>query len=73
MTLLAPSWRMRSIASRFEPSPTESIEITDATPSTVPSIVRKLRSLCSIKFRSASWTVIQAMATPYSWERSGMR
>jgi hypothetical protein len=47
MMLVAPSsanWRW---ALRLEPSPTASIEITAATPKTMPSTVRPERSLWS--------------------------
>src|SRR4051812_48537789 len=46
MILVAPSAWMRSCASRLEPSPTASIEMTAATPKTIPSTVSPERSLC---------------------------
>src|SRR3954463_8994648 len=47
MIFVAPSAWIRSCASRLEPSPTASIEITAATPKTIPSTVSPERSLCN--------------------------
>src|SRR4051794_19750369 len=47
MIFVAPSAWIRSWASRLVPSPTASIEITAATPKTIPRTVRPERSLCS--------------------------
>src|SRR5271157_206020 len=46
MMLVAPRARMRSWASRLDPSAIASIEMTAATPKTIPSTVRPERSLC---------------------------
>ena len=57
MMLVAPSCSIRSWASRLEPSPTASIEITAATPKTMPSTVSPERSLCSSRLFIPSFNV----------------
>src|SRR3954471_5875484 len=57
MMLVAPSCSNRRWASRLDPSPTASIEITAATPKTMPSTVRPERSLWSTKLFMPSFTL----------------
>ena len=49
MMLVAPSFSICSWASWLEPSPTASIEMTAATPKTMPNVVSPERSLWSVK------------------------
>src|SRR3954452_15252703 len=55
MMLVAPSCSNRIWASRLDPSPTASIEITAATPKTMPRTVSPERSLCRSKLFSPSF------------------
>ena len=67
MTLFAPSFRICSNASRLEPSPIASIEMTEPTPNTTPSTVSKLRSLCSRRFLIPTLTIVQFIVLRKSW------
>src|SRR5687768_15569049 len=57
MMLVAPRASNRRWASRLDPSPTASIEITAATPKTMPRTVRPERSLWSTKLFMPSFTL----------------
>ena len=59
MMFVAPSSWNRSWASRLDPSPTASIEMTAATPKTIPSTVRPERSLWSSRLFMPSFRLRQ--------------
>src|SRR5258708_3771649 len=66
---LAPSVRILSETSAWAPVPTDTIQTTAPTPTTIPSIVRALRSLFTRSDRVATRRLSKAFIGGGSWLR----